>query len=65
MPKMKTRSTAKKRFKKTKSGMIKRPKAFRRKKFTNKTAKRKRHLRKAGYVSKANVRAIKKLIATR
>ena len=45
MPKMKTRSGAKKRFKVTGSGRIKRGAAFRRHILTKKSTKRKRHLR--------------------
>lgn len=45
MPKMKTHSGAKKRFKKLKSGLVKAAHAGRRKKLAKKTAKRKRFLR--------------------
>ena len=47
MPKMKTRSSAKKRFKKISKRLIKRAKAFRRHLLTKKTAKRKDQLRQA------------------
>ena len=52
MPKMKSVSGAKKRFKRTASGKLKRHKAFRSHILSSKSSKRKRHLRKAGLVSK-------------
>lgn len=51
MPKMKSTSGAKKRFKKTASGMYKRRKAFRSHILSTKSSKRKRHLKKATLVS--------------
>ncbi len=54
MPKMKTHSSCKKRFKVTANGKIKRSKAFRRHHAWAKSAKQVRSLRKAGYVSHAN-----------
>jgi large subunit ribosomal protein L35 len=51
MPKMKTRSSAKKRFKKTATGKIKRAHAYRSHILTSKTQKRKRKLRKGVLVS--------------
>ena len=51
MPKMKTHRGAAKRFKKTGTGKIKRAKAFKSHILTKKSAKRKRNLRKAAYVS--------------
>ena len=51
MPKMKSDSSAKKRFKKTASGKFKRHKAFRSHILSSKSSKRKRHLRKASLVS--------------
>ena len=45
MPKVKTHSGAKKRFKKLKSGLFKAARPFRRHLLTKKSAKRKRHLR--------------------
>ncbi|MBM4166830.1 MAG: 50S ribosomal protein L35 [Ignavibacteria bacterium] len=50
MPKMKSNSGAKKRFKRTASGKLKRHKAFRSHILTSKSQKRKRNLRKAGLV---------------
>jgi len=55
MSKMKTCSAAKKRFKKLKSGKIKRSKAFRRHLLTKKSTKTKRNLRHNAYVSEADV----------
>ncbi len=51
MPKMKSISSAKKRFKKTASGQFKRHKAYRSHILSSKSQKRKRHLRKATLVS--------------
>lgn len=50
MPKLKTHSGAKKRFKKTKSGKIKRARAGRRHILGTKSRSRKRKLRSAAYV---------------
>ena len=58
MPKMKTRSGAKKRFSKTASGKIKRATAYRSHILTSKTTKRKRKLRKGHMVSKSDQRAV-------
>lgn len=58
MPKMKTRSGAKKRFSKTASGKIKRATAYRSHILTSKTTKRKRKLRKGHLISKADQRAV-------
>ena len=62
MPKMKTHSGAKKRFKLTKTGKIKRAKAFRSHILTKKTTKRTRHLRATAYADQTNVSAIKEMI---
>ncbi|MDA3864940.1 MAG: 50S ribosomal protein L35 [Deltaproteobacteria bacterium] len=62
MPKMKTNSGAKKRFKKTKSGKIKFNHAKRSHILSSKTTKKKRKLRKASYVDKSNEKAIEKLL---
>ncbi len=58
MPKMKTHSGVKKRFKKSKSGRIKAAHAGRRKKLAHKTAKRKRFLRTKLMVSPADAARI-------
>ena len=62
MPKIKTHRGAAKRFSLTKSGMVKRSKAFKSHILTKKSTKRKRNLRKGAYADKTNVAAIKKLI---
>ena len=50
MPKMKTHSSSKKRFKKTASGLFKRSKAYRRHHAWAKTAKQIRGLRRGAYL---------------
>lgn len=62
MPKMKTHRGAAKRFKKTGSGKLKRAKAFKSHILTKKSTKRKRNLRKTGYVAAAQEKAMKKLL---
>jgi len=62
MPKMKTRSSAKKRFKKIRKGLIKRAKAYHRHLLTKKTAKRKDQLRQATYVHPSDVSRISKML---
>lgn len=62
MPKIKTKSGAKKRFKLTKNGKIKRARAYKSHILTKKTAKRKRNLRKAAVVDVTNAATVKKLI---
>ncbi len=59
MPKMKTNSSAKKRFKITASGKIKRKHAFKNHILTKKATKRKRHLRHMGMVNKTDLNNIK------
>ena len=59
MPKMKTKSSAKKRFKFTGSGKIKRKHAFKSHILTKKSKKRKRNLTAATTVDKADVKNIK------
>ena len=59
MPKMKTTSSAKKRFSITGSGKIKRKHAFKSHILTKKSTKRKRNLTKATLVSKSDVKNIK------
>ena len=54
MPKMKTRRSAAKRFQATGTGEFKRSKAFKRHTLEKKSPARKRNLRKAGLVSKAD-----------
>ncbi len=62
MPKIKTHSGAKKRFRFTKSGKIKRNTMNRRHILTKKSTKRKRQLRMPAYADKTNCAAIRKLI---
>jgi large subunit ribosomal protein L35 len=62
MPKMKTNSSAKKRFTITGSGKIKRKHAFKSHILTKKSKKRKRNLTYFGTVSKADEKNIKLLL---
>lgn len=62
MPKQKTHSGAKKRFKVTKTGMVKYQKTNKRHRLTQKDHKRKRIARAAGYTSSANTNTVKLLI---
>ena len=59
MPKMKTKSSAKKRFKLTASGKIKRKHAFKSHILTKKSTKQKRNLTKSGLVHRNDVANIK------
>jgi large subunit ribosomal protein L35 len=63
MPKMKTNSSAKKRFSVTGSGKIKRKKAYKRHILTKKEKDRKRALGKSGLVSKSDTPNVKFLLA--
>lgn len=62
MPKMKTHSASKKRFKKTAKGKVKRAHAYKRHLMASKTAKRKRHLRKGAYLEGGDAAQIKSLL---
>ncbi len=62
MPKMKTNSSAKKRFVVTGSGKIKRKHAFKRHILTKKSTQRKRALTKSGLVSKADTNNVKAML---
>ena len=62
MPKIKTNRAAAKRFRTTKSGLIKRSKAFMSHILTTKTRKRKRRLRLSDTVNAADAKNIRKLI---
>lgn len=64
MPKLKTHSGAKKRFKLTKTGKVKRAKAYKSHLANGhgKTPKRKRGLRQATYADKTNMAALKLLM---
>ena len=62
MPKVKTNSSAKKRFKITGTGEITFQKSFKRHILTKKSTKRKRALRVKGTVSAANTPFVKRLL---
>ena len=65
MPKVKTNSSAKKRFKVTGTGKIMHQKAFKRHILTKKSKKRKRGMRKDGEVAQPNVKFVKRLLRLR
>ncbi len=65
MPKMKTRKSAAKRFKKTGTGKIKRNQAFMNHMLEKKTSKQKRQLRKGALLSKGDQKRIRQEIAYR
>ena len=62
MPKMKTRKAAKKRFRLSKKGKLKRSRACRGHLLTGKSGKRKRNLRKRKLVGKTEEGIIKRLM---
>lgn len=62
MPKLKTKRSAAKRFKRTKNGKFKRHMAFGRHLLTHKSSKRKRKLRTATVLSPEDARAVKNMI---
>ncbi|NLM10879.1 MAG: 50S ribosomal protein L35 [Clostridiaceae bacterium] len=62
MPKLKTHSSSKKRFKITGTGKVKRNKAYKSHILTKKSAKRKRNLRKSTIASTANESIIKVML---
>ncbi|MDR0382103.1 MAG: 50S ribosomal protein L35 [Oscillospiraceae bacterium] len=62
MPKLKTHTGAKKRFKVTKNGKVKRYHAYKSHILTKKSTKRKRGLRKGAYADKTNEANIKSLV---
>ena len=62
MPKMKTHKGAKKRFKVTGSGRVKRMRAFKSHILTKKDPKRKRRLRRGDLVSRGQEKTIKRLL---
>ncbi len=62
MPKMRTSSGAKKRFKLTASGKVKRKKAYKSHLLSSKTKKQKRNLRNSGIVHKTEEKNIKRLL---
>jgi len=62
MPKLKTHSGAKKRFKITKNGKVKRSHAYTSHILTKKDRKRKRRLRSSVIADVSNVKSVKKLL---
>lgn len=62
MPKLKSHSASKKRFKLTANGKIKVGHAWRSHRLTSKATKAKKHHRLTAYVSPANAKTVKKLI---
>lgn len=62
MPKVKTNSGAKKRFKITGTGKVKRKKAYKSHILTKKEQKRKRKLRKPTLVDSANINNVRELL---
>lgn len=62
MPKLKTNRSAAKRFKRTKSGKLKKRKAGRGHILGKKSRKRKRKLRKPSYVSSTDEKRIRRLL---
>ena len=64
MPKMKTNRGAAKRLRKTGTGKIRRMRAYKSHILTKKSQKRKRRLRSATLVSKADEKRIRRLLAS-
>ena len=62
MPKMKTNSSAKKRFTVTGSGKIKRKKAYKNHILTKKTKKQKKRLGHSGFVADSDMSNVKKML---
>ena len=62
MPKVKTNSSAKKRFKVTGTGKITHQKSFKRHILTKKSKKRKRHMSHPNEVAKPNLDFVKRLL---
>jgi len=62
MPKIRTRSSAKKRFFTNAGNKIKREKAYASHILTKKSTKRKRNLRKSDFVSPTETRRVKKML---
>ena len=65
MPKVKTHSRAKKTFKVTGTGKIRRYKAYKSHLLTKKSKTRKRHLRQHGLVHSANLKLVKRMLRLR
>ena len=62
MPKLKTHTGAKKRFKLTKNGKVKRAKAYKSHILNKKSTKRKRGLRMGAYADVTNEATVRKMI---
>jgi large subunit ribosomal protein L35 len=62
MPKSKTRSSAKKRFRLTGTGKVKRAAAYRSHILTSKSTKRKRKLRNSHLIAPSDQRAVKMML---
>ena len=62
MPKMKTNSSAKKRFRVTNSGKIKRKHAFKSHILTKKGTKRKRHITHAASIHPTNMKRVRAML---
>ena len=62
MPKIKTKRGAAKRFKLTKTGKVKRSKAYKSHILTSKTTKQKRNLRKSSLIAKVEQRNVRRMI---
>jgi large subunit ribosomal protein L35 len=62
MPKLKTKKSAAKRFKKTATGKLKHKRAYLRHILSTKSKEQKRRLRKAGLVADSDAKRIKKLL---
>lgn len=62
MPKMKTHRGAAKRFKITKKGKVKYRRGFRAHILTKKSPKRKRQLRKEGYLTESDAKNVKQML---
>jgi large subunit ribosomal protein L35 len=62
MPKLKTSRSAKKRFRKTGTGKVRRNKAFKNHILTKKTTKRKRGLRKSALVNASDMKRVRRML---
>lgn len=65
MPKLKTNSSAKKRFRLTGSGKIRRNKAYKSHLLTKKATARKRNLRTPALIDKTNEKMVKRMLGLR
>ena len=63
MPKMKSKSSAKKRFEVSGTGKLKRKHAYKRHILTKKSTKRNRNLTYSGLVDKADARNVREMLA--